>query len=50
MIVIIAAALALAGLPTASVLVLIAEILSLGVRLLVRLRGTSADQTQASEA
>ncbi|MER5584782.1 hypothetical protein ABT090_24515 [Streptomyces asoensis] len=50
MIIVIAAVLAIAGLPAISVLVLIAEALSLGMRLLVRLRRDSLEQARAAEA
>jgi hypothetical protein len=49
-IIIIAGVLAVAGLPAVSVLVLIAEALSLGTRLLARLRHGGTEQAQAAKA
>ncbi|MGP4009872.1 hypothetical protein [Streptomyces sp. 4N124] len=50
MIVIVAAVLAAAGLPTLSVLVLITEALSLGTCLLLRLRRNDAERARTAEA
>ncbi|WP_210582089.1 hypothetical protein [Streptomyces sp. GESEQ-4] len=49
-IVIVAAVLAAAGLPTLSVLVLITEALSLGTCLLLRLRRNDAERARTAEA
>ncbi|MEV2211189.1 hypothetical protein AB0H86_06790 [Streptomyces sp. NPDC050997] len=49
-IIIVAAALAVAGLPALSVFVLMAEAVSLGIRLLVRLRRRVSGHTRAAEA
>jgi hypothetical protein len=48
-IVIVAAVLATAGLPTASVILLIAEAVSLGTGLLLRLRRSGTDPAQVAE-